>query len=70
MTPYINTYYLKTEIKFSRNIEKINLKREIEKMKNKAKNNGQNGTDNTLSLGIAMGIGVIGAFVAMKDKFF
>jgi len=40
MTPYINTYYLKTEIKFSRNIEKINLKREIEKMKNKAKNNG------------------------------
>ena len=71
MTPYINTYYYKTELIFSRNIEKIKIKKEIEKMKEKnreTKNN--NDSDNSVSLGIAVGIGVVGAFVAFKDKFF
>ena len=37
-------------------------------MKDQSNNNVSDKNDSTFSYGIAMGIGVIGAFVAMKDK--
>ncbi len=69
VTPYINTYYYKTELLFNRNIDKIRAKKmvktqEILKDKQKDTNNGP------LSLGIALGIGFLGALVVVRNKIF
>ena len=68
ITPYVNTYYYKTELIYNSNIEKINRKKIIEKLK-KGKKEVDN-SDKTLSFGIAIGIGFLGALVAVKNKLF
>lgn len=70
VTPYVNTYYYKTELIFNNNIEKINKKRIVERMKNGDKGRERDNGDKTLSFGIAIGIGFLGALVAVKNKLF
>lgn len=66
-TPYINSYVYHTEILYSKNIEKI-----VEKKEEKKKNNPEPAEDGKkigFGFGVAFGIGVLGAIIALKDKF-
>lgn len=62
MTRYLNTLYYKTELIYNNNIVKINKKKEKKMVENEQVNN------NSLSLGIAVGLGFLGAIVAVKNK--
>ena len=62
MTRYLNTLYYKTELIYNNNIVKINKKKEKKMVENESVNN------NGLSLGIAVGLGFLGAIVAVKNK--
>ena len=64
-TPYINTYYYKTELKYSSLLEK---KRSKNKNNNFSKKNSNENVDYG-AMGIAVGIGIFGAFYAFKNKF-
>jgi len=65
ITPYINTFYYKTELIWNVNIEKIRESRVItEKKTVEEKKDGSMG----VSFGLALGLGFIGAVVAMKNK--
>ena len=62
MTRYLNTLYYKTELLYNNNIIKLTKKKEKNMIQHEQNNN------NTLSLGIAVGLGFIGAIVAVKNK--
>lgn len=65
ITPYINTFYYKTEILWNINIEKIRENKVLSERKQiEEKKDGGGG----ISFGIALGIGFLGAIVAMKNK--
>ena len=66
MTPYINTYYYWTELLFNIQIEKIRKKNQNKK----SETNQVTENNNVTSFGIALGIGLIGAVVAFKNKIF
>ena len=65
ITPYINTFYYKTEILWNLNIEKI---RESKVMTERKTVEGKKEGGNGLSFGLALGLGFLGAVVAMKNK--
>ena len=67
VTPYINTYYYKTELIFSRLMDKIKTKRDIQKFQGK---NSSELNSNVGTFGLALGIGIVGAFCAFKNKIF
>lgn len=62
-TPYLNTYYFKTELKHNNIISKLKNKNQTY---NFQKNQETNLSFGTVSL--AVGIGLIGAFCAFKNK--
>ena len=64
LTPYMNTYYYKTEILSAKTLAKIRQKRKSKKEKN------EDNSNNGLSLGLAVGLGFLGAIVAVKNKIF
>jgi len=65
ITPYINTFYYKTEILWNMNIEKI---RESKVVTPNKMIESKKDTNVGLSFGLALGLGFIGAVVAMKNK--
>jgi hypothetical protein len=64
-TPYINTYYYKTELFFNQEIELIR-----KKAKDKITKQTETTDSKVTSLGIAFSIGLLGAVVAFKNKIF
>ena len=65
ITPYINTFYYKTEVLWNLNIEKI---REGKiRTDTKAVDSKKEGKS-SVSLGLALGLGFLGAVVALKNK--
>ena len=67
MTPYVNTYYYKTELIFARLIEKIRAKKE------KSGKTTKEDDERQVSYGIfglALGIGLVGSFWSLKEKIF
>lgn len=65
ITPYINTFYYKTEILWNLNIEKI---RENKIINEKKSVEGKKDGNTNISFGLALGLGFLGAVVAMKNK--
>ena len=66
ITPYINTFYYKTEILWNLNIEEIREKKVLEEKKRVENNQGNR--DTNFSFGLALGLGFLGAVVAVKNK--
>lgn len=65
ITPYINTFYYKTEILWNINIEKI---RESKILTERKEVESKKDNSMGISFGLALGIGFLGAVVAMKNR--
>ena len=66
ITPYINTFYYKTEILWNLNIEEIREKKVLEEKKRIE--SGQNNRESNFSFSLALGLGFLGAVVCVKNK--
>lgn len=65
-TPYLNTYHYKTELKFA----VLMGKRKRRSKKNSSTTNEEEERVGLGTLGLALGIGIIGAFSVFKSKLF
>lgn len=65
-SPFVSSYYLQTEVLYSKHLDRRSAK--LEKQKKKENEEGESESKKGFGFGFALGVGIVGALVALKNK--